>query len=82
MIRRRWIGLARKQMKRMHQALLAPLIGAAAATKKDLESAWYILPWKEEIYARTIGMGLNTIITSTVLNYHLIAPQFDVQICF
>ena len=31
---RRWIGHARKQMKRMNQALLASLIGAAAAAKR------------------------------------------------
>ena len=34
MIRRRWIGLARNQMKRMYQVLLATLIGAAAAAKR------------------------------------------------
>ena len=56
-------------MKRMNQALLASLNGAAAAAKKDLETAWYNLPWKEEIHARNIGIGLNKIMTSTVLIY-------------
>ena len=64
-------------MKRMNQALLASFNGAAAAAKKDLETAWYNLPWKEEIHARNIGIGLNKIMTSTVLIYRLIiAPQF------
>ena len=66
---RRWIGHARKQMKRMNQALLASFNGAAAAAKKDLETAWYNLPWNEEIHARNIGIGLNKIMTSTLLIY-------------
>ena len=47
------------------------------SSQKDLETAWYNLPWKEEIHARNIGIGLNKIMTSTVLIYRLIiAPQF------
>ena len=49
------------------------------SSQKDLETAWYILPWKEEIYARTIGIGLNKIMTSTILIYRLIIVTTPTQ---